>query len=111
METETQIGLAIAGISFAIYIPCLWLAMKITRVGGNWLGVLLASAGSFAAAVLAGYFLGPIVGLLASTIVLYVLICKLMDASFFPDAFLMVVVANVLFLFVWFQLLAKAANI
>jgi hypothetical protein len=110
METEAQIGLAVAGISFLIYIPCLWLAMKITRVGGNWLGVLVAATGSFAAAAVAGFFLGPIVGILASTIVLYVLICKLMDASFFPDAFLMVVVANVLFIFAWFQIIAKVAR-
>jgi hypothetical protein len=41
---------------------------------------------------------------------LYILICKLMDASFFPDAFLMVVVSNVLFVFAWFQIIAKVAS-
>jgi hypothetical protein len=107
---ETQIGLVIAGISFVIYIPCLWIAMKITRVGGNIFGVLIAATGSFVTGAAAGFFGGPIVAMLASTIVLYVLICKFMDASFFPDAFLMVVVSNVLFVFAWFQIIAKVAS-
>jgi hypothetical protein len=49
--------------------------------------------------------------MLVGTIVLYILICKLTDADLFPDAFLMVVVSNVLFLFAWFQLLASSVNI
>ena len=104
---ETQLGLVIAGISFAVYIPCLWIAMKITRVGGSIFSVLLAAIGSFVAAWVAGLLAGPLVAMLASTIVLYVLICKLTDASFFPDAFLMVVVANVLFVFAFIQVIAK----
>lgn len=104
---ETQFGLLVTGLCFAIYIPCLWVAMKITRVGGNIVGVLVAATGSFVAGAVAGFFVGPIAAMLASTIVLYVLICKVMDASVFPDAFLMVVVANVLFVFAFFQVIAK----
>ena len=104
---ETQYGLLIVAISFAIYVPCLWIAMKITRVGGNIVGVLIAATGSFFAGALAGFVAGPLVAILASTIVLYVLICNVTDASFFPDAFLMVVVSNVLFIFAWFQVIVK----
>ncbi len=108
---ETTLVLKAVGLSLAIWVACLWVAMKITRVGGTIFSVLIASFGSAAAAVLAGYFAGTIVGMLAGTIVLYVLICKLTDADLFPDAFLMVVVTNVLFLFVWWQLLASSVNI
>jgi hypothetical protein len=108
---ETTLVLKAAGLSLAIWVACLWVAMKITRVGGTIVSVLIASFGSAAAAALAGYFVGPIVGMLVGTIVLYVLVCKLTDADLFPDAFLMVVVSNVLFLFVWFQLLASSVKI
>jgi hypothetical protein len=108
---ETTLALKAIGLSLAIWVACLFVAMKITRVGGTIVSVLIASFGSFAVAALAGYFVGPIVAMLAGTVVLYVLICKLTDAEVFPDAFLMVIVANVLFLFVWWQLLAKAVNI
>jgi hypothetical protein len=108
---ETTLALKAIGLSLAIWVVCLFVAMKITRVGGTIVSVLIASFGSFAVAALAGYFVGPMVAMLAGTVVLYVLICKLTDADVFPDAFLMVIVANVLFLFVWWQLLAKAVNI
>ncbi len=108
---EPTLALKAAGMSLAVWVPCLWVAMKITRVGGTIVSVLIASLGSFAAAALAGYFVGPIVGMLAGTIVLYILVCKFTDADLFPDAFLMVIVRNVLFLFVWWQLIAKAVNI
>jgi hypothetical protein len=107
----STLALKAIGLSLAIWVVCLFVAMKITRVGGTIVSVLIASFGSFAVAALAGYFVGPIVAMLAGTVVLYVLICKLTDADVFPDAFLMVIVANVLFLFVWWQLLAKAVNI
>ncbi len=106
MSDETSLILAGIGLSFVLYVPCLWIAMKITRVGGNWLGVLVASVSSFIAAAVGGFFLGPIVGMIAGTIALYIAICKTMDASVFPDAFLMVVVTNVLYVFVWFQVIA-----
>ena len=103
-------ALKIAGLMMAIWIPCFWVAMKITRIGGNLLAALIVSIPSFAVAYVGGYFGGIFVGIGASTIMLYVLTCKLLKASAFPDAFLTVVVTNVLYLLVWSQLLMGAAR-
>jgi hypothetical protein len=102
--------LKLAGLMMAIWIPCFWVAMKITRIGGNMLAALTVSIPSFAVAYAGGYFGGIFVGIGASTIVLYVLTCKLLKAPVFPDAFLTVVVTNVLYLLVWSQLLMGAAK-
>lgn len=103
-------ALKIAGLSLAIWIPCFWVAMKITRIGGNLLAALIVSIPSFAVGLVGGYFGGVFVGIGASTIVLYVLTCKLLKAQVFPDAFLTVVVTNMLSLLVWSQLLMGAAR-
>lgn len=66
----------------------LWLGMKITKVNGTFLAMLLIGA----ITALVGYI--PMVGWLLSIVALFVLITKWTDAQFWPDAVLMVVVAK-----------------
>jgi len=70
---------------------CLWAGMKLTKVDGTFLSMLAIAALSS----LAGLIPLPVVGWLASLIVMFVLISKWTDAEFWPDAVLMVVVADV----------------
>ena len=67
---------------------CLWAGMKLTRVDGTFLGMLLIAAISSLVGLI------PLVGWLASLVVMFVLISKWTDAQFWPDAVLMVIVAN-----------------
>lgn len=67
---------------------CLWAGMKLTRVDGTFLGMLLIAAISSLVGLI------PLVGWLASLVVGFVLISKWTDAQFWPDAVLMVIVAN-----------------
>ena len=72
---------------------CLWAGMKLTKVDGTFLGMLLVAAISSLVSAI------PLVGWLVGMIVMFVLICKWTDAEFWPDAVLMVVVAQVVGIF------------
>jgi len=67
---------------------CLWAGMKITKVQGNFLAMLIiATIGTLLT-------LTPVAGWIIGTIAMFFLICKWTDAALFPDAILMVVVAR-----------------
>ena len=68
---------------------CLWVAMLLTRLQGTFVAIATIAAIS----TLVGLI--PVVGWILAIIVMFVLICKWTDAEFWPDAVLMVVVANV----------------
>ncbi len=72
---------------------CLWAGMKLTKVDGTFLGMLLIAAISSLAGLI------PFVGWLVSLIVMFVLISKWTDAEFWPDAVLMVIVADLVGVF------------
>ena len=80
--------------ALAIYIliraAFLWVGMKLTKVGGTFLAMIIISAISTFVLLIPI----PFMNLVFSAIVMFVLICKWTDANFFPDAVLMVVVAN-----------------
>jgi hypothetical protein len=111
MELTLQQLAIISGISFGCWVICLFLAMKITRVGGSLGGIIIVCIGSYLAGAAASFFVNPLLGVVVGTIVLYVLIGKLTDADFIPDALLMVIVANVLYLLVIWWVLSKARSI
>ena len=73
---------------------CLWAGMKLTKVDGSFLAMLIIAAISS----LLGFIPG-IGGWLVSTIAMYFLICKWTDAELFPDAVFMVIVAKVIGIF------------
>ena len=86
---ELVIGFIIGfGIATLLSAICLWAGMKLTGVGGTFLGMLII------AAVTAGLDFIPSIGWIISTVVMYVLICKWTDANFWPDAVFMVIVAK-----------------
>lgn len=66
---------------------CLWLGMKITKVDGTFLAMLII------AGVSSIFSLIPYAGGFISMIVMFVLIYKWTDANLWPDAVLMVIVA------------------
>ena len=68
---------------------CLWAGMKLTKVKGDFLAMLII------AAVSALLSLIPMVGWVVGAIAMFVLICKWTNAEFWPDAVLMVLVAEV----------------
>ena len=77
---------------------CLWVAMKLTGVGGTFFAMLLIAAiGSVLLQL-------PFIGWLVALVVMFVLIKKWTDASIWPDAVLMVVVAYVVALVASFML-------
>jgi hypothetical protein len=69
----------------------LWCGMKLTKVQGTFLGMMLIAAVSGLCGLI------PAVGAIVALIVMFFLISKFTDAQFWPDAVLMVVVANVLY--------------
>ena len=75
-------------VATVISAACLWAGMKLTRVDGTFLAMLIIAATSSLVGVI------PHVGWLLSFIVMFVLICKWTTAEFWPDAVLMVIVAN-----------------
>ncbi|NOY75896.1 MAG: hypothetical protein GXP32_08935 [Kiritimatiellaeota bacterium] len=83
---------SIVGILFSAF--CLWAGMKITKVEGNFLAMLLIAAIS----TILGFI--PMVGWLLGPVAMFFLICKWTGASFWPDAVLMVVVARGVGMFV-----------
>jgi uncharacterized protein YacL len=68
---------------------CLWLAMKLTKEDGLFLGLLAAAS----TAAIIELLPIPYVGWLISLIVLLVLISKFTSAKIWPDAVLIVVIA------------------
>jgi hypothetical protein len=84
---ETALRFIIDAFVFSV---CLWLAMYITSVKGSF----RATAIIVAVSSLLG--LVPFAGWILSLVVMFVLICKLTDAELWPDAVLMVVVAQFL---------------
>jgi len=82
---------------------CLWLGMKITNVKGSFLSLIVIGAvhrlaGIIIVAMSEGLQSSSVLiaGWILSTILLFVLICKLTDAKIIPDAFLMILVASMI---------------
>ena len=80
----------------------LWLAMKVTRVGGTFLAMVVVAiagdlasrvAGDIVAVVVANLVLIWAVSLVAPVVVMVEVIVRLTDAEVWPDAVLMVLVA------------------
>ena len=76
-------------IRVVFFAFCLWAGMKLTKLKGDFLAMLII------AVVSALLSLIPVVGLIIGAIAMFVLICKWTDANFWPDAVLMVLVAEV----------------
>lgn len=81
-------------ISFAvgalIMAACLWAGMRLTGVGGTFAAMLAV------AAIASALQLIPYVGWLIALVVMLSLISRWTDAPVWPDAVLMVLVANLL---------------
>ncbi|MFW5893710.1 MAG: hypothetical protein ACOCUY_01055 [Verrucomicrobiota bacterium] len=76
-------------IGTVLSAACLWAGMKLTRVDGKFIAmIIIAAVSSILGQV-------PVVGWLLGLVVMFMLICKWTTAEFWPDAVLMVVVANV----------------
>jgi len=84
---------------------CLWVGMKLTDVDGDFVTMLIIAAVS---SVL-GLF--PSVGGWLGGIAMLILICKWVDAPLWPDAVLLVVVANVVQIFAGAALLGMLAGL
>jgi hypothetical protein len=93
-------------VATLITASCLWLGMKATQVDGTFLGMLIvASIGCLLQLLLpwlgdtlageTGWIIAASLGWVAVAVVMLVLITKVTDADFWPDAVLMVIVANV----------------
>jgi len=66
----------------------LWAGMKITRVDGTFLGMVIIALGSTLVSLV------PTIGWTLSVVVMFFLIVRLTSANFWPDAVLMVVIAE-----------------
>lgn len=75
-----------------VYTPLLWLSSKITGGGVSFLGCLIV--GAISAVIIA--LVPAIVGVFVAGLVMLILLVVVTKVDFFPDAFLMVVVANVI---------------
>lgn len=82
---DVVVGLLIGTVFSA---ACLWAGMKLTKVDGTFVGMILIAAISSLVGLI------PMVGWLVSLVVMFALISKWTDAEFWPDAVLMVIVAN-----------------
>jgi hypothetical protein len=83
-------------IQAVVTTVCLWLAMKLTKEDGPFLGLLAAAS----TATIIELLPIPYVGWILSLIVLLVLISKFTSAEIWPDAVLIVVIAWSLSIFV-----------
>lgn len=72
---------------------CLWAGMKLTGVDGSFFAMIIIAAISSLLTII------PVAGTVISTIVLFLLITKWTDANLFPDAVLMVIVAQAVGMF------------
>ena len=79
------IGLVVTIIIEAV---CLWVAMKLTKVEGLFLQMLVVSAIANLVSLI------PVAGWILSIAVMFFLICKWTGAKFWPDAVLVVIVAE-----------------
>jgi hypothetical protein len=87
----TIIVSAVVSVLFSAF--CLWAGMKITKVEGSFIGMLVISIITTLLGLIPG------VGWVLGTIAMFVLICKWTGANFWPDAILMVVVARIVGIF------------
>ena len=84
-----MIGIIVAfAVGTAISALCLWAGMKLTKVDGTFVAMLIIAAVSSLLGII------PLGGWLIGTVTMFVLICKWTDAEFWPDAILMVIVAR-----------------
>ncbi len=75
----------------------LWLAMKITKVEGTFLAMLIIAAVTMLVGLIPGF------GWILSLVALYFMLHKWTTAEFWPDSVILVVVAGaVRFIAVWF---------
>ncbi len=88
-------------VNALIFAVCLWLGMKITDEEGSFMMLIFISAVSSLVGLV------PVAGWILSAVVMYILICKMMEIEFFPDAVIMVVVANIIAMLVDFAFIAK----
>ena len=79
--------------------------MKLTKVKGDFLAMLIITAVSALLSLI------PMVGWILSTVAMFVLICKWTDAHFWPDAVLMVVVAEIVGIFCGIMISSLLAKI
>lgn len=89
-QDKGKVEAALAGLFIysVLYAVCLWIGMKYMKEQGSFAAlVFIAFASSLAGLV-------PYVGIVLSIIVMFGLICKLLDVDLWPDAVLIVVVAN-----------------
>ncbi len=93
-------------ISEIIWIVSLGIAMAVTRVSFNFPRLLAIATVPTVVVLLP---LGLVISLILSTVVMYVLIIKLTDAKFFPDAVLAVGVANVVYVLLGVWVVAQFA--
>lgn len=86
MELVILIGAAIGTVIYAI---CLWIAMKMMKVEGTFLDIFIIS-------IIASLFgLLPYVGMIASPIAMWALICKRLHAEI-DEAIYMVIAAQLI---------------
>ena len=100
--TMLLVGFALNTVLYGFF---LWLAAKVTKVDATFTAMMIASA----IAALVGLI--PVVGWLASFVVLLVLIAKWSDAEIWPDGILMVVVAWALGVFTSCGIMSSAYSI
>ena len=75
-------------LSVLLSALCLWVGLKITKIEGSF-GAMLIVAG-----VSGGLGMIPYVGWLLGLVAMFILICTLTEAEFWPDAVLLVFVAK-----------------
>ena len=92
-------------VTVVLHAICLWAGMKLTKVDGSFVAMLIIAVVSAAV----GLIPNPI-GWILSTILMFVLIVKLTDAEFWPDAVLMVLVAKVVAIVVGIFLIGALAS-
>lgn len=90
-------------VNALIFAVCLWLGMKITSEEGSFFALVFISA------VCSLVGLIPVAGWILSAVVMYILLCKMLEMKFFPDAVIVVVVANIISNLVGFGLMASMA--
>jgi hypothetical protein len=90
-EESSSLGWLMILVIFVIQVllssTILWLAMKVTRVGGSFLALVVASA------IAEGVAFIPYAGTPLSLIVLILLIWRLTAADLWPDTILIVIVS------------------
>ena len=96
------IVVVVVSILFSAF--CLWAGMKITKVEGTFLAMLIVATVSTLLSLI------PMVGGIIGTIAMFILICKWTGANLWPDAILMVVVARGVGIFVGIALAGLVAN-